>query len=181
MTESANTQKIDAIDQKILSFLVKNARMPFLEISRECGISGAAIHQRVRKMEQMGIITGSRLQVKPQALGLNVCAYLGITLAKADEYHGVIEALRRLPEVVECQFITGKHSLLIKIYCFDNNHLLNVIVDTIQNIPGIASTETLVCLREEFERQVWVNTEDYDTEGEKAKTKGKPRRKPRSK
>ena len=82
--------QIDATDQKILAFLVKNARMPFLEIARECGVSGAAIHQRVKKMEALGIITGSRLLVKPQTLGLNVCAFVGIQLAQANQYPTVI-------------------------------------------------------------------------------------------
>jgi Lrp/AsnC family transcriptional regulator for asnA, asnC and gidA len=100
--------QIDQIDQKILSFLVKNARMPFLEIARECGVSGAAIHQRVKKMENLGIITGSRLLVKPQALGLNVCAYVGVSLSQANQYPSVIEALKQIPEVVECHFVTGK-------------------------------------------------------------------------
>ena len=88
------TYQIDAIDQKILSFLVKNARMPFLEIARECGVSGAAIHQRVKKMENLGIITGSRLLVKPQALGLNVCAFVGVSLSQANRYSEVIDALK---------------------------------------------------------------------------------------
>ncbi|HRT33629.1 MAG TPA: Lrp/AsnC family transcriptional regulator, partial [Bacteroidales bacterium] len=109
--------QIDQIDQKILSFLVKNARMPFLEIARECGVSGAAIHQRVKKMENLGIITGSRLLVKPQALGLNVCAYVGVSLSQANQYPSVIEALKKIPEVVECHFVTGKHALMLKIYC----------------------------------------------------------------
>lgn len=78
--------QIDATDQKILAFLVKNARMPFLEIARECGVSGAAIHQRVKKMESLGIITGSRLLVKPQTLGLSVCAFVGMQLAQANQY-----------------------------------------------------------------------------------------------
>ena len=72
--------QIDAIDRKILSYLVNNARMPFLEIARECGISGAAIHQRVHKMESNGVITGSRMVVKPGALGLNVCAFISVNL-----------------------------------------------------------------------------------------------------
>lgn len=93
---------IDQIDQKILSFLVKNARMPFLEIARECGISGAAIHQRVKKMETMGVITGSRLLVKPQALGLNVCAFVGVSLSQANKYPEVVESLRKISEIVEC-------------------------------------------------------------------------------
>lgn len=152
--------QIDRIDQKILAFLVKNARMPFLEIARECGVSGAAIHQRVKKMESLGIITGSRLLVKPQALGLNVCAFVGMSLSQANKYNEVVESLRKLPEIVECHFITGQHSLLIKLYCFNNDHLMKTLLDTIQNIPGVEKTETWVSLEETIERQVWVK--DYD-------------------
>ena len=150
------TYHIDQIDQKILSFLVKNARMPFLEIARECGVSGAAIHQRVKKLEDAGIITGSRLIVKPSALGLNVCAYINVTLSQADKYENVIKSLKAVPEVVECHFVTGKCALLLKVYCFDNDHLINVLVKTIQNIPYIQSTETMISLDSAFERQVWV-------------------------
>lgn len=70
--------QIDDIDRKILSYLVKNARVPFLEIARECGISGAAIHQRVKKMEDAGIIEGSRFIVKPRSTGIqDLCFHRG--------------------------------------------------------------------------------------------------------
>ena len=110
--------QIDQIDQKILSFLVKNARMPFLEIARECGVSGAAIHQRVKRLETNGVITGSRLLVKPQALGLNVCAFVSVSLSEANKYPEVIESFKKISEIVECHFVTGKHALLIKLFCF---------------------------------------------------------------
>jgi len=152
----ADTYQVDAIDQKILSFLVKNARIPFLEIARECGISGAAIHQRVKKMEDAGIIDGSRMIVKPKALGFGVCAFVGVQFTSTNQYHGVIEALKLMPEVVECHFITGKYAILIKIYCRDNEHLMEVLVNTIQNIPGIANTETYISLDQAFELQVYV-------------------------
>lgn len=148
--------QIDEIDQKILSFLVKNARMPFLEIARECGVSGAAIHQRVKKMENLGIITGSRLLVKPQTLGLNVCAFVMVSLSEANKYPDVIESLKLMSEVVECHFVTGKHSLLLKIYCYDHEHLMEILINTIQNIPCVQQTETLISLDQAIERQVWV-------------------------
>ena len=128
--------QLDRIDQRILSFLVKNARMPFLEIARECGVSGAAIHQRVKKMENMGIITGSRLLVKPQALGLNVCAFVGVSLSETNKYNEVIKALKQIPEVVEC--------------------LMRILVHTIQNIPYIQNTDTMISLDQAIERQIWV-------------------------
>ena len=148
--------QIDHIDQKILSFLVKNARMPFLEIARECGVSGAAIHQRVKKMENLGVITGSRLLVKPHAIGLSVCAFVGVQLSQANQYPAVVDALKGISEVVECHFVTGRHSLLLKIYCRNHDHLMEVLINTIQNIPSVLQTETLVSLDQAIERQVWV-------------------------
>ena len=151
---------LDDIDQKILSFLANNARMPFLEIARECGVSGAAIHQRVKKLESAGVITGSRMIIKPQALGLNVCAFISVSLSEANKYPEVINALKHVPEIVECHFVTGRASLLLKLYCFDNDHLMEVLLNTIQKIPNIQSTDTMISLDEAFERQVWVK--DYD-------------------
>lgn len=148
--------KIDDIDQKILGFLVKNARMPFLEIARECGVSGAAIHQRVKKMEVNGIITGSRLTVKPKALGLNVCAFMAVSLNKANCYEQVVNDLKKIPAVVECHFVTGEFALLLKIYCMDHNHLMSVIMNSIQNVPNVAKTQTFVSLDQAIDRQVWV-------------------------
>lgn len=148
--------KVDTVDQKILSYLVKNARMPFLEIARECGISGAAIHQRVRKMEDAGIIAGSRMVVKPKALGFDVCAFVGVQLVSTNQYVGVIEELKRMPEVVECHFITGEFALLLKLFCRDNEHLMDVLVNTIQNITGIARTESFISLDQAIERPVYV-------------------------
>ena len=150
---------IDPTDQKILGFLVKNARMPFLEIARECGVSGAAIHQRVKRLENNGVLTGSRLLVKPQALGLNICAFVSISLSEASKYNEVVASLRQIPEVVECHFVTGKYALLVKLYCFDNDHLMEVLLNTIQKIPFIQATDTMIALDEAIDRQVWVK--DY--------------------
>ena len=150
---------IDPTDQKILGFLVKNARMPFLEIARECGVSGAAIHQHVKRLENNGVITGSRLLVKPQALGLNICAFVSISLSEASKYNEVVASLRQIPEVVECHFVTGKYALLVKLYCFDNDHLMEVLLNTIQKIPFILATDTMIALDEAIDRQVWVK--DY--------------------
>lgn len=148
--------QIDSVDQKILSFLVKNARMPYLEIARECGVSGAAIHQRVKRLENNGVITGSRLLVKPQALGLNVCAFISVSLSESNKYPEVVEAIKHVPEIVECHFVTGRAALLLKVYCLDNDHLMEILLSTIQKIKYIQSTETMISLDQAIERQVWV-------------------------
>lgn len=152
----ANYHNIDEIDQKILSFLIKNARMPFLEIARECGVSGAAIHQRVRKLENAGVITGSRLMVKPNALGLDVCVFISISISDSNKYTDVIESLKKIPEIVECHYITGKYSLLAKMYCRDNDHLMDILINNILKIPNIVATDTMISLGETIDRQVSV-------------------------
>lgn len=150
---------IDAIDRKILSLLVNNARMPFLEIARACNISGAAVHQRVKKLESHGVISGSRTVIKPSALGLNVCSFVSVYLAEDNKYSEVVNALKHVPEVVECHFITGKAALFLKVYCFDNDHLMNIVINTIQRIPYVQSTDTMISLDQAFEREIWVK--DY--------------------
>lgn len=153
------THVIDNIDKKILSLLVNNARKPYMEIARECGITGAAIHQRVAKLEEMGVIAGSRLLVKPSALGLQLCVFIHISLSQADKYHEVVAALKKIPEIVECHFVTGRYALLVKAYCVDNNHLINVVIRRLQNIPYIQSTDTTISLETAFERQIYIKSE----------------------
>jgi len=148
---------LDTIDRKILKFLIRNARMPFLEIARECGISGAAIHQRVRKLSEAGVILGSRLIVDPKTIGFDVCAHINVTLKDMQLQQQTIERLKEIPEIVEAHFITGKGNLLIKVYCVDNEHLMRTIFDGILRIPGVVSTETNISLQEVFQRQVNVD------------------------
>ncbi len=151
--------QIDEIDKKILSYLIKNARIPFLEIARECGISGAAIHQRVKKMEDTGIIEGSRFNVKPKALGYKVCAFIGVTLDHAHKYKTVVKEIKKIPEVVECHFITGNYTFLLKLICRNHQHLMELLINTLQNIPGISKTESFIALEQPIDRQINLDKE----------------------
>ena len=148
---------LDAIDRKILKYLIKNARMPFLEIARECGISGAAIHQRIRKLDEAGVILGSRLIVDPKMMGFDVCAHISITLKDPQLLKKTVEELRKVPEIVECHFITGTYNLFVKLYCVDNEHLMTTLCDRILAIPGISTTQTYISLNEAFQRQIYVD------------------------
>ncbi|MFA9371975.1 MAG: Lrp/AsnC ligand binding domain-containing protein [Labilibaculum antarcticum] len=145
--------QIDGVDQKILSYLIKNARIPFLEIARECGISGAAIHQRVKKLEDAGIIDGSRFIVKPRALGYEVCAFVGISLDHAQQYKIVVDKIEAITEIVECHFTTGSFTFIVKMLCRDNQHLMDILI-TLQNIPGISKTETFISLEQTVDREI---------------------------
>ena len=153
---------LDDIDRKILKYLINNARMPFLEIARECGISGAAIHQRVKKLDDSGVILGSRLEVDPKKLGFDICAIIGIRISDASMNYKTVKRLRELPEITECHYITGNFNILIKLYCTDNSHLMHTIFDDILNIPWISYTETFISLNQVFSRE--VNVENIEAE-----------------
>lgn len=148
---------LDAIDRKILGYLVKNARMPFLEIARECGISGAAIHQRVKKLDDAGVILGSRFEVDPKKLGFDVCAFIGIKVAEPSKNDDIVKRLKEIPEITECHYITGGYTILMKLYCLSNEHLMQTIFNSVVNVPGITHTETFISLNEAFGRQIDVS------------------------
>ena len=148
---------LDAIDRRILKYLIANARMPFLEIARECGISGAAIHQRIRKLTDSGVILGSRLIVDPKVMGFDVCAYHKITLKDPQMIKPTVERLKEISEIVECHFVTGGGNILVKLYCVDNEHLMQTIFEGILRIQGVAATETTISLDESFQRQVNID------------------------
>ncbi|MEZ5106136.1 MAG: Lrp/AsnC ligand binding domain-containing protein [Draconibacterium sp.] len=145
---------IDELDQKILKLITKNARIPFLEVARECGVSGAAIHQRVQRLLNIGVVSGSEFIVSPQRLGYTTCAYMGIYLDKAKYHKEVVKALRNIPEIVECHYTTGQYAIFVKIQTKTNKHLKQLIDNELQEIEGIARTETFISLELDFKRQV---------------------------
>lgn len=146
--------KIDSIDRRILRLLSEKGRISFLEVARECGMSGAAIHQRVAKLEQMGIISGYAVKLSPENLGYNTCAYVGVFLEKAILYHKVVTELEKIPEIVECHYTTGNYAIFLKVYCKTNQHLMEVLNGLIQTIPGVSSTETFISLEHGIMRDV---------------------------
>jgi Lrp/AsnC family transcriptional regulator, regulator for asnA, asnC and gidA len=155
--------QIDSLDRKILSILTKNARMPFLEVARECDVSGAAIHQRVQRLTKLGIISGSQFRVDPKRLGFSTCAYIGIFLDNAALFNSVSEKLMKIPEITQCHYTTGQYAMFLKVYTRDNDHLRKVLSEKIQSIPGIMRTETFISLDVMVSRQIPV-LEDTDEE-----------------
>ncbi len=149
--------KLDKLDKFILSELINDARKPYLEIARQCGVSGAAIHQRVKRLEEMGVIEGSSTLIKPASIGYTICAFMFLNLTENNKYSEVIAALEKVPEIVECHFITGRSALLIKLYFEDNAHFMEVALNTIQKIPFVQSTETMVSLDEPLKRQISIH------------------------
>ncbi|AIN74923.1 Lrp/AsnC ligand binding domain-containing protein [Flavobacterium psychrophilum] len=146
--------EIDGIDKEILRFLMEDARKPILQIANKIGISGAAIHQRLRKLEEAGVISGSRLIVNTKVLGYNTMAFVGVYLEKASSNPEAVKELKKIPEVLECHYTTGNWSILIKIICRDNEHLMNLLNKKIQPIAGVSRTETFISLDQQIERQI---------------------------
>ncbi|MFK7971950.1 MAG: Lrp/AsnC ligand binding domain-containing protein [Bacteroidia bacterium] len=145
--------QLDKLDRTILEALMKDARMPYLEISRMCGVSGATVHLRVQKLEKMGLIQGSRLMVDYKKLGLGVRAFLGLYLDQVDNYDDIFKRLEEVPEVVECHFTTGTYAMFVKVLCRDTNHLRDVLIEKIQNIPNVRRTETFISLQETVNKE----------------------------
>jgi Lrp/AsnC family transcriptional regulator for asnA, asnC and gidA len=148
--------RIDGIDKKILRALMEDARTPVLEIARSVGVSGAAIHQRLRKLEKAKLIAGSKFIINPKVLGYTTMAFVGIFLDKAMNNPDAVRQLKKIPEVLECHYTTGNWSILIKILCKDNEHLMHVLNRDIQTISGVSRTETFISLDQQLDRQIKI-------------------------
>ena len=156
-------EKVDKLDRQILNIISKNARIPFKDVAEECGVSRAAIHQRVQRMMDMNVIVGSGYHINPKILGYNTCTYIGVKLEKGSMYKNVVPEFEKIPEIVECHFTTGPYTLMVKLYARDNEHLMELLNDKIQMIHGVVSTETLISLEESMNREIpvkYVGEED---------------------
>lgn len=147
-------EKIDNLDRKILRIISQNARKPFKDVAEECGVSRAAIHQRVQRLIDVGVITGSGYAVNPKKLGFQLCVYIGITLERASMYNTVVDELEKIPEVVESHYTLGAYTILIKMYATNDEHLMELLNGKIQEIPGVATTETLTSLDQKIKRMI---------------------------
>ena len=154
----ANPQ-LDSLDYKILQMLSANARKPYLEIARECNVSGAAVHQRIQKLSNMGVLIGSESLIDPSSVGYDTCAYIGFFLKDPSHFDQVVQKLKEIPEVVECHFTTGQYDMFIKIYALNNHHLLNIIHDKLQPL-GLSRSETIISFNATFNRPIFISEEE---------------------
>ena len=136
-------QRLDGLDKQILKLIAADARIPFLEVARACDVSGAAIHQRIQKLTNMGILKGSQFVMDPEKLGYETCAFIGLNLKNPEDFDRVVEDLKHIPEVTECHYTTGNFDMFIKIYAQNNHHLLTIIHDKLQPL-GLSSSQTLI-------------------------------------
>lgn len=153
--------KLDDLDKKILRALADDARTPFLEIARTCGVSGAAVHQRVQRLKELGIVKGSVFVLEPERIGYETCAYIGLYLKDPGKFDHVTEELAKIPEVVECHYTSGSFDMFIKVYAANNHHLMNIIHDKLQPL-GLSRSETILSFYVAFDRQLPISDELLD-------------------
>ena len=150
-------QKLDRLDKQILKLIADDARVPFLEVARVCNVSGAAIHQRIQKLANLGVLKGSQFIIDPEKIGYETCAFIGLNLKNPESFDDVVDKLRQMPEVVECHYTTGNYDLFIKIYAVNNHHLLNFIHDKLQPL-GLARSESIISFHAAIDRQLAINS-----------------------
>ncbi|MBQ1611275.1 MAG: Lrp/AsnC ligand binding domain-containing protein [Muribaculaceae bacterium] len=151
-------EKIDNLDKQILEIIMKNARIASKDVAVKCGVSRAAIHQRIQRLIDMKVITGSGYHVDPKMLGFTTCTFIGIKLEKGSLYQDLITEFEKINEVVECHFTTGPYTMMVKLYARDNEHLMKLLNGKIQNIPGVVATETLISLDMSIQREIPINS-----------------------
>ncbi len=150
------TLALDGIDKQLVRALMQNARQPLIEIARKVGISSAAIHQRLKKLEASGLIDSAQLIIKPEVMGYRTLAFVGIYLDKAMRNSEAAKKLQKIPEVLECHYTTGDWSMLIKVICMNNEHLMRILSEEIQSIEGVSRTETFISLNQQIDRQLSI-------------------------
>jgi Lrp/AsnC family transcriptional regulator for asnA, asnC and gidA len=166
-------EKIDKLDKQIMEIISSNARIPFKDVAAVCGVSRAAIHQRVQRLIDANVIVGSGYMINPKSLGYNTCTYVGICLEKGSMYARVVDELSKIPEIVECHYTTGPYTMLVKLYARDNEQLMDLLNRKIQGITVVDSTETLISLDQSIKKEAPIcvtdNIEEKIQKGGKAK------------
>lgn len=152
---------LDKLDKKILCLIAEDARIPFLEVARECKVSGAAIHQRIQKLTNLGVLKGSQFVIDPEKIGFETCAYMGLNLKNPENFDEAVEALKKIPEIVECHYTTGEYDLFIKVYAHNNRHLLTIIHDKLQ-VLGLSRSVSLISYNAVIDRPLPII--DFPTE-----------------
>lgn len=152
----AKDERLDSLDRQILKQLTKSARTPFRDIAEVCGVSRAAVHQRVQKMIDDDVILGSMFIINPKSIGYLTCTYVGVLVEKGSMCAKVADELRKIPEVVECHLTTGPYAMLVKLYARDNEQLLDLLYNKMAQIEGVSSTETLISLDQCIMREIPV-------------------------
>lgn len=153
----ASKINLDHLDLQIISAMMEDAGISYADLGKSLSVSGGTIHVRIKKLQESGIVKGTRLNVNLKELGYDITAFVGIYLEKSSLYDAVAKDLKKIPEIVRLNYTTGNYSMFIEIVCRDITQLRHVLHDDLQKIKGIERTETLISLEESFNRNVQVS------------------------
>lgn len=152
----AGKLNLDKLDYQIISHMIEDATISYADLGKKLFVSGGTIHVRIKKLQEHGIVKGTKLNVDTKQLGYDVIAFIGIYLEKSSLYDTVAKELYKIPEIVRLNYTTGNYSMFAEIVCKDINQLRKVLHDELQKVKGIERTETLISLEESFNRNVQV-------------------------
>lgn len=140
--------KFDSIDRKILEILQANAKITNAQLSKEIGLSPAPTLERVKKLENGGVIQSYHARLNPEAIGLGVSTFVTVTLTghKKEHIDKFINKINNIPEVVECHHVTGQGDFMLKVVAEDISRYQRLLVEVINEIPEIDNTQSTMVL-----------------------------------
>ncbi|MBK9983042.1 MAG: Lrp/AsnC family transcriptional regulator [Saprospiraceae bacterium] len=148
--------QIDSTDIRIIDALMEDGRIAYSVLAEQIGSSNTLVHQRVRKLKETGVLMKPVYLISPEHIGYDTCAFVLMMIKEANQIHDVIEALKKIPEVVSCVSIMGRYDLMARLYAVNNKHLQDIVHDKLQAIPGVEGTNTMVAFEVSFERQAII-------------------------
>ncbi|MFN5475486.1 MAG: Lrp/AsnC ligand binding domain-containing protein [Chitinophagaceae bacterium] len=147
---------MDKLDLQIIQAMMEDAGISYADLGKKLFVSGGTIHVRIKKLQELGVVKGTKLNVDLKQLGYDITAFVGIFLEKSSLYDQVAEDLRKIPEIIRLNYTTGNYSMFLEVVCKDIAQLRFVLHDSLQKIKGIERTETFISLDESFNRNVQV-------------------------
>ena len=147
---------IDKLDLQIINVMMNDSEISYAELGKKLFVSAGTIHVRIKKLQDINVIIGTRMNIDLKLLGYDCTAFVGIYLEKSSLYDNVAVELKKIPEIVRLNYITGNYSMFIEVVCKDITQLRKVLHDDLQKIKGIERTETFISLQEGFNRKVPV-------------------------
>jgi Lrp/AsnC family leucine-responsive transcriptional regulator len=138
---------MDAIDHRLIQRLQQDGRATQLELAREVGLSQPSIAERLRKLEEQGVIVGFTAKVDARKLGKDVTAFVGVSIEHPRYFERFAEAVLSLDDVLECHRVAGEDSYLLKVKTSDTGTLDDLLVRTLRTLPGVTRTQTTIVLR----------------------------------
>ena len=146
----------DKLDLQIISEMIKDASVSYQVLGKKLFVSAGTIHVRMKKLQRLGVITGSKYHINLRKIGYDITAFIGIYLEKSSLYDLVAKELKKIPEIVRLNYTTGNYAMFAEIVCRDMEHLRRVLHDHLQYVKGIERTETLISLDESFSRSAEI-------------------------